>query len=75
MSRSRRRILFCVAAIVVAVLATGIWIIRGPDPMAFVNRNKVALAAYKAGDPTGASVSLSKTSLVERGKYLAEAAD
>ena len=75
MSRSRRRILFCVAAIVVAVLATGIWIIRGPDPMAFVNRNKVALAAYKADDPTGAPVSLSKTSLVERGKYLAEAAD
>jgi len=75
MSRSGRRILLCVAAIVVVVLATGIWIVRGPDPMAFVNRNKVALAAYKAGDPTGAPVSLSKTSLVERGKYLAEAAD
>jgi len=75
MSRSGRRILLCVAAIVVVVLATGIWIVRGPDPMAFVNRNKVALAAYKADDPTGAPVSLSKTSLVERGKYLAEAAD
>jgi len=50
MSQSGRRILLCVAAIVVVVLATGIWIVRGPDPMAFVNRNKVALA-YKAGDP------------------------
>jgi len=75
MSQSGRRILLCVAAIVVVVLATGIWVVRGPDPMAFVNRNKVALAAYKAGDPTGAPASLSKTSLVERGKYLAEAAD
>ena len=75
MSRSIRRILLCAAVTVVVVLAAGIWIVRGPDPMAFVNGNEVALAAYKAGDPTGVPVSLSKASLVERGKYLAEAAD
>jgi len=75
MSRSIRRIVLCAAATVVVVLAAGIWIVRGPDPMAFVNGNEVALAAHKAGDPTGVPVSLSKASLVERGKYLAEAAD
>lgn len=70
-----RRILLCIAAIVVVVLATGIWMVRGPDPMAFADGKKVALVAYEAGDPTGVPSSLAKTSLIERGKYLAEAAD
>jgi len=70
-----RRILLCIAAIVVVVLATGIWMVRGPDPMAFANGKIVALVAYEAGDPTGVPSSLAKTSLIERGKYLAEAAD
>ncbi|SDR58741.1 Cytochrome c, mono-and diheme variants [Rhizobiales bacterium GAS113] len=75
MSPVARRILLCVAATIVVALATGIWIIRGPDPLAFTNGQKVALEDYKAGDPTGAPVSLAKMSLIERGKYLAEAAD
>ena len=43
--------------------------------MAFVDGQKVALAGYKAGDPSGVPISLTKASLFERGKYLAEAAD
>src|SRR6202030_2940557 len=62
-------------AIVVIAAAAGIWIVRGPGPMAFANGEKVALADYKAGDPTGVPASLAKASVVERGAYLARAAD
>ena len=43
--------------------------------MAFADGPKVALADYKAGDPTGVPASLAKASQVQRGKYLANAAD
>ena len=74
MSPAARRILV-VVAIAVIVVAAGIWIIRGPGPMAFVDGQKVALADYQAGDPTGVPASLAKASLIERGRYLAQAAD
>ena len=74
MSPAARRI-FVVVAIAVVVVAAGIWIIRGPGPMAFVDGQKVALADYQAGDPTGVPASLAKASLIERGRYLAQAAD
>jgi mono/diheme cytochrome c family protein len=69
------RILFSVVAIVLVVLAAGVWILRGPGPMGFADGPKVALTDYKAGDPTGTPASLAKASLVERGAYLARAAD
>src|SRR6202050_5497723 len=70
-----RRILFSVVAIAAAAVAVAIWIIRGPGPMAFAGGQKVALADYKAADPTGVPASLAKASLVERGADLARAAD
>jgi mono/diheme cytochrome c family protein len=75
MSPAARRILLGVVAIVVVALAVGVWIIRGPGPMAFADGPKVTLADYKAADPTGVPASLAKASLVERGAYLARAAD
>jgi mono/diheme cytochrome c family protein len=75
MSPVTRRILLGVAAVAVVAVVAGIWIVRGPDPMAFADGPKVALAAYTAGTPTGVPVSLANTSPVERGRYLAEAAD
>jgi mono/diheme cytochrome c family protein len=75
MSPAARRILPSVVVIAVVVLAAGVWIIRGPGPMAFADGPKVALADFKAGDPTGVPASLAKASLVERGAYLARAAD
>jgi mono/diheme cytochrome c family protein len=69
------RILFSVAAIVVAALAIGIWFIRGPDPMDFAGGPKVALADYKGAKPTGVPASLSQANIVARGEYLAKAAD
>jgi mono/diheme cytochrome c family protein len=75
MTFSTRRILLGVVAIVVIATAASIWIVRGPGPMAFAQGPKVALADYKAGDPTGVPASLAKASQVERGRYLANAAD
>jgi mono/diheme cytochrome c family protein len=75
MSRAARRILVGVVAIVVLALAAGVWIIRGPGPLDFAGGAKVALADYKAADPSGVPLSLAKASLVERGAYLAKAAD
>jgi len=69
-----RRILFAVVAIVVVVLAVGIWI-RGPGPMDFSDGPKVALADYHGANPTGVPAALAHASLVERGEYLAKAAD
>jgi mono/diheme cytochrome c family protein len=70
-----RRILFSAVAIALVAAAVAVWIVRGPGPMAFADGQKVALADYKAGDPTGAPASLAKASLIERGAYLARAAD
>jgi len=75
MRPAARRILLGVAAVVVVAAAVGILIERGPGPIAFAGGETVALADYKAGDPTGVPASLAKASLVERGAYLARAAD
>jgi mono/diheme cytochrome c family protein len=75
MKSTARRIVLGVAAVGVVAGAVGIWIERGPGPIAFAGGETVALADYKAGDPTGVPASLAKASLVERGAYLARAAD
>jgi len=75
MSPAARRIVLGGVAIAVVALAVAIWIIRGPGPMAFAEGPKVALADYKAADPTGVAAALAKASLIERGAYLARAAD
>jgi mono/diheme cytochrome c family protein len=75
MSPAARRILLSVVVIVLVALAAGVWIVRGPGPMAFADGPKVALADYHDANPTGVPASLAKASLVERGEYLARAAD
>jgi mono/diheme cytochrome c family protein len=75
MSPAARRILFSVVAVVVVALVAGLWILRGPGPMDFADGAKVTPADDKAGDPTGVPASLAKASQVERGAYLARAAD
>src|SRR3979490_3077441 len=75
MSPAARRILLSVAAIVVVALVVGIWILRGPGPIAFAGGAKVALADYRGTNPTGVPAKLAQASLVERGAYLARAAD
>ena len=75
MRPATRGILAGVVAVIVIAAVGGFWVLRGPRPMAFAVGPKVDLADYKAGDPTGVPTSLAKASLVERGEYLAKAAD
>jgi mono/diheme cytochrome c family protein len=72
---ARARILASVAAIVVVALAVGLWIIRGPGPLAFADGPKVTLADYRSGSPAGVPASLANADVVKRGEYLANAAD
>jgi mono/diheme cytochrome c family protein len=69
------RFLLSVAAIVVGALAIGLWVIRGAGPIAFADGPKVALIDYHGANPTGVPASLAPASFVERGAYLAKAAD
>jgi mono/diheme cytochrome c family protein len=75
MSPAARRILFSVVAIAVVAVAIGVWTIRGPGPMAFNGGPNVALADYRGANPTGVPAALAQASTVERGEYLAKAAD
>jgi mono/diheme cytochrome c family protein len=69
------RILIRLVLLGVVILGIGIWFIRGPGPMDFAGGSTVALADYHEASPTGVPASLAKASLVERGAYLAKAAD
>jgi len=69
------RILVRLVLLAIVIFGVGIWFIRGPGPMAFAGGSTVALSDYHEANPTGAPASLAKTSLVERGAYLAKAAD
>jgi mono/diheme cytochrome c family protein len=71
--RAVSRILLGVVGI--ASIGVGVWIIRGPSPMAFAEATKVAPADYHGPDPTGVPASLAGASVVKRGEYLARAAD
>jgi mono/diheme cytochrome c family protein len=75
MTPAARHILLSVVVIVVIALAAGLWILRGPGPMAFAQGSKVALADYRGANPTGVPATLAQASLVEHGAYLARAAD
>jgi mono/diheme cytochrome c family protein len=64
------------AAGVAAILLIGfLWIVLGPGPTDFAGGSRVALADYKGADPTGVPPELRNASLIERGQYLARAAD
>jgi mono/diheme cytochrome c family protein len=75
MSPAARRILLSVVAIAVVALGIALWVIRGPGPLAFAGGSRVALADHHGANPTGVPASLAQASLVERGAYLAKAAD
>jgi mono/diheme cytochrome c family protein len=75
MSPVARRILLGIVAVAIAAGLIAVWVIRGPDPMAFAGGPRVELAEYKGANPTGVPASLAKAGIVERGEYLARAAD
>jgi mono/diheme cytochrome c family protein len=73
-SRARRAL--AGGIVVVAVVAAGaVWWLRGPGPTAFAGGSTVALADYRGANPTGVPATLAQASVLERGEYLARAAD
>jgi mono/diheme cytochrome c family protein len=65
-------VLALILGIGVAVLA---YLVSGPGPTDFAGGQRVALGKYQGPDPTGVPSELRSASLVERGEYLAHAAD
>jgi mono/diheme cytochrome c family protein len=57
------------------IAAGGLWYLRGPGPLDFTGGPTVAVADYRAANPTGVPAALTKASVIERGEYLARAAD
>ena len=75
-SRAGRNTLIGIAAILILVLAGFLWIVVfAPHAMDFAGGPHVALTEYRAQDPTGVPAELKNASLIERGEYLARAAD
>ena len=75
MSSGAGRILLSIVAIVVVAGLIAVWVIRGPDPMAFAGGPRVALSDYRDANPTGVPKALAQASLLEHGAYLTKAAD
>jgi mono/diheme cytochrome c family protein len=74
--RAWRYTLIGIAAIFVVVLIGFLWIVvLAPRAMDFAGGSHVALTEYHGEDPTGVPAELKSASLVERGQYLARAAD
>jgi mono/diheme cytochrome c family protein len=75
-SRARHYILIGIAAILALVLIGFLWIVvLAPHAMDFAGGTHVALTEYHGADPTGVPAELKGASPVERGQYLARAAD
>jgi mono/diheme cytochrome c family protein len=68
---------FGIAIAVIVVLALGYagWLYTGHNAMSFASGSTVALADYKAGNPTGVPAEMASADLIKRGEYLAHAAD
>jgi len=73
-STSRPVLRILAALVVIAVIITA-YEVLGPKPTDFAGGKRVALAAYHEQDPSGVPAELKSASLVERGEYLARAAD
>jgi len=74
--RAGHYFLIGIAAIVAVVLIGFLWmVVLAPHPMDFAGGPHVALAEHHGEDPTGVPAELKGASLIERGQYLARAAD
>jgi mono/diheme cytochrome c family protein len=77
--RSSRSALWVIGAIIAALMIVALLVtaytVFGPGPTDFAHGKRVPLSAYRAQDPTGVPVALRSAALIERGEYLARAAD
>jgi mono/diheme cytochrome c family protein len=70
-----RVLLGLIGAVAVIGVVFGLWLVLGPGPMDFAGGKRVALAAGAGSGPTGVPAELANASPIERGQYLARAAD
>lgn len=75
LSAALRGLVIGAAILLVIAVVAYMWIAGGPGPMDFAAGERVALADYHGADPTGAPAALKNATLVEKGAYLARAAD
>jgi mono/diheme cytochrome c family protein len=73
--RASHPVLWTLAVIVIVAAGIGAYLVLGPKPTDFAGGKRVALTDYHEQDPTGVPAELKSASLVERGEYLARAAD
>ena len=75
-SGARRYTLIGLAVILAVVLVGFLWmVVLAPRAMDFAGGPHVKLGDYRGQDPTGVPAELKGASLIERGEYLARAAD
>jgi mono/diheme cytochrome c family protein len=75
-SRAGRYTLIGIAVILAVGLIGLLWIVvLAPQPLDFAGGPHVTLSQYGAADPTGVPAELKGASLIQRGEYLARAAD
>jgi mono/diheme cytochrome c family protein len=70
-----RYFLLGIATVAAVALAGFLWIVLGPGPTDFADGDRVALADYRGPNPTGVPPEFANSTLVQRGEYLARAAD
>ena len=73
--KKARPVLWTLAAFAAVLIVICAYIVLGPHAADFAGGKRVALAAYPAADPTGVPAELKSASEIERGEYLARAAD
>jgi len=69
------KVYVALAAVIVIVMIVFLWIVVAPGPMHFAPGRGVPLADYHGTDPTGVPTTIAQASLIQRGAYLAHAAD
>src|SRR5262245_61941048 len=70
-----RRPIIVIAAIIIVAVGVVAWFILSRGALAFAGGSTVALADYHEANPTGVPAELANTDIVQRGEYLAKAAD
>ena len=75
LSNAKRYLVVAAAAVVIIAAVAFDRIVLGPGAMDFADGKIVALADYHSANPTGVPPQLAQATLIQRGEYLAHAAD
>jgi mono/diheme cytochrome c family protein len=76
MKRAVNKWWYIIPCVVVGIALAGfLWIVLGPGPLDFAHGTRVPIADFRGPNPTGVPAELASANLVERGQYLARAAD